>query len=159
MTSRTKTTFWKEYPAGAIKHRQEVLDLIIEARKEKKAIRLYAVEQSGHLREMFLTSKSRMVKPKEDGMCTGPRFYMVEHTRTLYNGYNRKEYYESHILMGSYDIGVPNDTEHRLFTNRKLAEQYSETLKNSKEYLQEVKEHHERCNRMFRSIDRMFGYD
>jgi hypothetical protein len=145
-------------PAGRIKTREELQDLVIEARKERKAIRIYLVEQSGHLAEFFLTSKSRLNKPEsEDGLCSGPNFYKVEGKRLASwerHKAPRHRYYSSHILCGSYAIGVPahDGAPHYAFTNRKFAERFSLYLKTHKEYMQYVTAWHAYVSESFRDF-------
>lgn len=132
------------YPAGSIKTREEFRDLVIEARKGKKAIRIYLVEQMGHMREVFLTSKSQMHKPTES--VPGDAFFKCHVMAKISSP---KEYYPTDILMGSYSIGVMSSEHHRAFTNRMSAEQYASELKNDPEYVAEVKAHWARCERLF----------
>lgn len=142
-------------PAGRIKTREELQDLIIEARKEKKAIRIYLVEQSGHMAEFFITSRSRLNKPEYDeGSCSDDGFYSVNGKKLAY--WERRKppaqrYYSDRILCGSYSIGVPaySGAPHYAFTNRLLAERYSLFLKTHKEYMRYVKDWHAYCSRAF----------
>jgi hypothetical protein len=141
-------------PAGRIKTRGELLDLIIEARKEKKAIRLYLVEQSGHLGEFFITSQSRLSKPKyETGLASGPNFYSVNGRKLAYwerDAAPKRRYYSYEILTGSYNIEVDGSSDHYAFTNRALAERYSNFLKNDAAYMRYVREWHAYCDKVFR---------
>lgn len=144
-----------EPPAGRIKTREELLDLIIEARKGKKAIRIYLVEQSGYMSQFFLTSKSKLNKPdSESGLCSGPSFYRVN-GRKLSTWKRRSEpkhrYRPDDILCGSYGIGVPQfgGSPHYAFTNRIAAERYSLFLKTHKAYIQYVSDWHRYCDRSF----------
>lgn len=144
-----------EPPAGRIKTREELLDLIIEARKDRKAIRIYLVEQSGHMGQFFLTSKSKLNKPEaEDGLCSGPNFYSVNGRKLA--GWERHRapkhrYYSDSILCGTYGIGVPqySGSPHYAFTNRLLAERYSLFLKTHAAYMKYVKDWHAYCDRTF----------
>ncbi len=143
-------------PAGRIKTREELLDLIIEARKGKKAIRIYLVEQSGHMAQFFLTSKSRLSKPEaEEGLCSGPNFYSVNGKKLA--GWERRRapkhrYYSDKILCGSYGIGVAQylGSPHYAFTNRLHAERYSLFLKTHPAYTKYVKDWHAYCAENFR---------
>lgn len=134
-----------KYPAGSIKTREEFRELVIQARKGKKAIRIYLVEQIGHVREVFITSKSQMQKPTES--LPGDAFFKC-HVMAK-SSFPPKGYYPSDILLGSYSIGVMSSEHHRAFTNRRSAEQYSNELKNDPEYVAEVKAHWARCERLF----------
>lgn len=135
------------YPPGSIKTREEFRDLVIEARKGKKAIRIYLVEQMGHLREVFLTSKSQLTKSNVESLKSDERqmrCHVMAHG--LYKG---ERYYPTYILMGSYSIGVMSSEHHRAFTNRMSAEQYASELKNDPKYVAEVKAHWARCESLF----------
>lgn len=146
-----------EYPPGAIKSREELRDIITEARKEKKAIRLYSVSQSGSFGILYLTSKSRLKKPKkETGLCSGDSFYSVavikEVTWRDRSG-TAERFRRDELLCGTYSIGVNPSAEHRLFTNRTHAENYSKKLKSSKAYMQYVDAWHAYCAKMFDDFD------
>jgi hypothetical protein len=142
-------------PDGRIRTREELRDLIIEARKERKAIRIYLVEQSGHMSQFFLTSKSRLEKPEhEHGLCSGDNFYSVKGKKLA--GWERRlepkhRYYSDRILCGSYGIGVQQygGSPHYAFTNRILAERYSLFLKTHKAYAQYVRDWHAYCANVF----------
>lgn len=142
-------------PAGRIKTRDELRDLIIEARKEKKAIRVYLVEQSGHISQFFITSKSRLKKPEvEEGLCSGDNFYEVNGRKLAYWQKHRApqhRYYSDRILCGSYGIGVPQygGSPHYAFVSRQLAERYALFLKTHRGYMQYVKDWHAYCERAF----------
>lgn len=142
-------------PAGRIKTREELLDLIIEARKERKAIRIYTVEQSGHMGEFFLTSRSKLSKPEsEEGLCSGDAFYSVNGKKlATWDRHKapRHRYYSDKMLCGTYAIGVPAyyGAPHYAFTNRQLAERFSLYLKTHKEYAQYVKAWHAYVGQMF----------
>jgi hypothetical protein len=142
-------------PAGRIKTREELRDLIIEARKGKKAIRLYLVEQSGHMRQFFITSKSRLMKPDaEEGLCSGDNFYKVNGKALASWDKHRApkhRYYSTDILCGSYGIGVQQygGSPHYAFVNRQLAERFSLFLKTHRGYMQYVRDWHAYCERTF----------
>lgn len=141
-------------PEGRIRSREELRDLIIEARKERKAIRIYLVQQSGYMSEFFLTSKSKLQKPDaESGLCSGDSFYRVNGRRLSslhHRGKPKDRYYADELLTGSYNIGCNGGSVHHFaFTNRALAERYSNTLKNDPIYRQYVKDWHAYCDRSF----------
>lgn len=143
-------------PVGAIRTRQEVRDLVIEARKEKKAIRIWTVTQSGHLDCFYLTSKSRLHKPEDLGLRytseNDHAFWhvdaVVDHSCIGMKGTNSR-WFKKHELLGSYNIEASGGNCHYAFTSKLAASRYSEELKNDARYQQSVKEHHERCARMF----------
>lgn len=141
-------------PVGRIKTRDELVDLIIEARKEKKAVRIWTVAQSGYLSPFFITSKSRLEKPDESaGYSRDDNFYEVKgYKLSTFGNRTRAEdrYYRDRILTGSYNIGCNGGSHHYAFTNRVLAERYSETLKTDPIYTQYVKDWHAYCDRTFR---------
>jgi hypothetical protein len=134
------------HPVGSIRTRDEVRDLVIEARKTKRAIRLYLVQQSGYLSEFFIASKSRLNKPKEGSLCSGDNFYcLTGWTRSSFD----KKYYRSDMLMGSFSIGVSGGNGHFAFTNKIAAEKYSSQLKNDATYMKYVKDWHAYCSHAF----------
>lgn len=140
-----------KHPPGAIRFRRELLDLVIEARKEKKAIRIYLVSQSGYMSEFFITSKSRMSKPKhETGLASGSSFYSVNGWRKSH--FRDNGYYKSEILTGSYNIECSSSSNHCAFTNFLSAKKYSDHLKDDAAYVACVKAHHAWCNKIFRDF-------
>lgn len=130
---------FKGYAHGAIKTRNELLDLIIEARKEKKAIRLYAVTQGGYFNELFLTSKSKI-----DGDPDLEKFYHWQRSPLA-----SERFWKTHSCLGDLNIGRGGHNRHQLFANRRLALAYSEQLKADAEYQSAVKEWHRRCDTLF----------
>lgn len=147
-----RSTWSFRYPPGAIRSREQLRDLIIEARKERKAIRLYAVEQMGHVAEFYVTPKSRLSKPEyESGLCSGEAFYSVDGYRGCqsYGPGAKNRYYKYKLLCGSYSVGCMSNEHHRLFQNRQHAENYSRALKDDAEYVLSVKEHWARCDMIF----------
>ena len=144
-----------EPPAGRIRTREELRDLVIEARKERKAIRIYLVQQSGYMNEFFITSRSRLEKPKhEEGLCSGDNFYSVNgHQLSTFGSPKspKDRYYKTEILCGSFGIGVRQlgGSPHYAFTNRVTAQRYSLFLKTHKAYMQYVRDWHAYCDRTF----------
>lgn len=165
-----ETKYASEYPKGSIRHVDEIIDLVKQARIEKRPVRLYAVEQMGHISHYALTSKVKLhpiPKPSLDNpgnFCIGPEFRRLEVWK-IYSGdyvssYLPHEFLISHfhkdrILMGSYGISCNPSGEHRLFTHKKLAEEYSNTLRNDPVYVQYVKDWHAYCDRVFEDLDRL----
>lgn len=154
MFGKTRPSKWSwKYPPGAITTREVLQDIIIEARKERKAIRLYGVCQMGHFETWFLTSKSRLNKPESKvGLCSGDSFYSVPAYK-LSSFTSRHEpkhrFYRDKFLCGSYSIGTLSNEYHRMFQNARLAREYAEELKNDPEYVLSVKEHWARCEKAF----------
>lgn len=139
-----------ERPKGRIKTLAELQDIIIEARKEKKAIRLWGVQQLGHLEEIFLTSKSKIIKPEKPGE--------FGHYNTvpcwMRSPSPRERWYKYHFLPASYGIHDSKyDTEFALFTNKRLAMEYSERLKSDPKYIASVRRWHDRCAIIFKDLD------
>jgi hypothetical protein len=135
-------------PHGCISSRQELLDLIIECRKEKKAMRLWEVCQMGNMSEIFLTSKSRIIPPDEKGLGSYSKVPCWKR-----HGFNGKRFYKTDFLPASYHIFESNfDEEHALFTNKRLATGYSDRLKNDPAYVAAVKRHWADCDRLFRHV-------
>lgn len=135
------------YAPGAIKNRAQLLDIIIEARKSKKAIRLYAVEQGGYFSELFLTSKSTIVQDAayEKFSCFAK------------SSWSGARYYRSHRYLGDLNIVAkdgrqPGHNRHQLFSNRRHATEYAEKLKGDAGYQQAVKEWHARCSTFLRYV-------
>lgn len=142
----SKLVGFQGYAPGAIKTRAQLLDLIIEARKERKAIRLYAVVQSGRFEEVFLTSKSAISMQDSTGIESFTMFM-----RSSYGG---SRYYRISRCLGDLNIvgktRAGGHNRHQLFANRRLAEAYSTSLKSDTAYLAAVAERHA-------SFDRIFG--
>lgn len=141
-------------PAGRIRAREELRDLVIEARKTRRPIRVYLVQQSGNMSEFFITSKSRLEKPDANPgePCSGDDFYKVQGKMLTGYGSRRRpadRYYSSHILAGSFNIGVDGGSHHYAFTNRALAERYSNVLKTDPVYTKYVHDWHAYCDRTF----------
>lgn len=130
---------FKGYAHGAIKTRNELLDLIIEARKEKKAIRLYAVTQGGYFNELFLTSKSKI-----DGDPDLEKF--THWSRSVMPG---RRFWKSYSCLGDLNIGCGGHNRHQIFANRRLALAYSEQLKADVGYQEAVKAWHQHCDTLF----------
>lgn len=139
---------FKGYAKGAIRTHAELLDIVIEARKDKKAIRLYVVEQSGYFSELFLTSKSKIEASNNIGIWS-------------FNCWTKSAWsskpYRTTRCLGDLNV-VDKDgyqgghNRHQLFSNRRAALEYSETLKQDAGYLRAVAEHHRRCDAMFRGF-------
>src|ERR1700744_4679569 len=139
------------YPTGAIRTQRELQDVVTEARREKKAIRLYQVSQGGYFKEMFLTSKSKIFSTE-----TSPHIkQLAYHMRSTWSS---RRYYPVTLWLADNNVTDNNGKEggynrHMLFTNRKAALAYSEQLKNDKTYQAEVKAWHDHCSRIFRMIN------
>lgn len=149
------------WPAGAIRSKEELMDLVIEARKEKKAIRIHTVNQSGYMSVFYIYSKTKLYKtgtphpnPVLSGIsCPSDVLYPVfhDHSRiTKHRGVQR--WFKTDEHPASYGIDDRYGTDHRMFTNKMHAENYSELLKNDPEYLEEVRQWHAKCNKLFRDI-------
>lgn len=136
------------YAPGAIRNRAALLDYIIEARKERKAVRLFAVVQSGHLSEMFLTSKSAISEQDSSGIESFTCWQ-----RATWTG---RKYYRSHHCLGDLNVAGKQrrggHNRHQLFANRRLAQEYSEILKADRAYLAAVAEHHRHCAKLFSDL-------
>ena len=130
---------FKGYAHGAIKTRNELLDLIIEARKEKKAIRLYAVIQGGYFSELFLTSKSKI-----DGVSGLEKFDHWQRSPLA-----SERFWKTYSCLGDLNIEGGGHNCHQLFANRRLALAYSEQLKADAEYQAAVKDWHRHCDTLF----------
>ncbi len=134
--------FAEKYAVGAIAHSKELIDLVIEARKEKKAIRLWRVEQMGHISPFYLTSRSRYISNsrRDDGSFLSvlrPAYNRVtgyvDHASIGYRG-TRRRWFRTEILIGSYDIDGSSsyEPEHRIFTSKIAADRYSARCKGSR---------------------------
>ena len=141
MSRRSKWSF--KYPPGAMQRREDLLDLVIEARKTKRPIRIYRVAQMGHIEEFILTRKSRL-GPNKYGFDTVNGWNVYSRGRTVPDRYRRGEFF-----LGDSVIGHEH---HRTFSNRRHAENYAAELKNDPEYVLSVKEHWAYCDRMFGRI-------
>ena len=155
-----QTTYHLEYPTGALQRVEDVLDLVIEARKSRKAIRIYTVNQSGHIRIFFLTSKTKLYRP--GGKHPDSHFSIDNVNHVLYPIYDdygslgytipKERWMRNHQLLESYGIKSRFQTAHRMFTNKMAAGEYSQTLKNDPQYMKEVREWHDFCNELFSDI-------
>lgn len=129
---------------------------MIEARKEKKAIRIWTVAQSGRLGCFYLTSRSRLHKPADkphmQAYADNPSFWYVtavhDHSSLGYRTTN-KRWFKGDEIMGSWNIESYGANCHYAFTSKLAAERYSKELQNDARYLQSVREHHARCDAMF----------
>lgn len=152
-----RTNYHKQFPAGSLQRVQDVLDLVIEARKERKAIRIWTVGQSGYLSCFYILSKTKLYRP--GGKHPDPNYSIDNVNHVLYPtvsdhpsvGYRKTNdrWFKTHELCESYGIMTRFESEHRMFTNYKLALQYSNTLKNDKTYIEDVARWHSYCERMF----------
>lgn len=150
MSRQSKWSF--KYPPGAISSRDDLLGYVIEARKTKRAFRLYVVEQMGAVGEFIVTPRSKLIKaPLDAPICRGPVFDKLPAWRHFKSGRGKisDRYYRSDILMGSYSVGVMSSEHHRMFLNKRHAENYASELKSDPEYVLSVKEHWARCKQMF----------
>jgi len=142
------TMHFQGYAPGAIKTRAQLLDVVIEARKEKKAIRLYTVEQAGYQSEIYLTSKSK-VFTNDSGFDSL--------TCWSKSGSSRQRYYRYDRCL--FDLNItdrngrnPGHNRHQLFLNRRHADAYGAALRNDATYHAAVKRWHEKCNRLFEDM-------
>lgn len=155
-----RTDYHKQFPAGALRRVQDVLDLVIEARKEHKAIRIWTVEQAGYLSCFYIISRTKLYHP--GGKHPDPVYSSIDNiNHVLYPtisdhssiGYKKtnNRWFKTHTLCESFGIEIHYPTEHRMFTNYKLALQYSNQLKNDKIYLEDVAQWHAYCAKIFSS--------
>ncbi len=155
---RNRTNYYREYPPGAIQHMDDLMAIIIEARKEKKAIRLWTVQQSGYLSPLYIVSKTKRYKAGTPNP-TSPNDISL-HADIIYPVFRdfssygwSKRWHQSHEYPSQYGINSNFNVEHRVFTNKAMAERYSETLKNDRVYMEDVKNWHAECNRMFGGLE------
>lgn len=154
-------------PAGAIRFRQEIIDLVSEARETNEPIRVWTVAQGGYLGAFRITPRSRfevvphMADVNEDG-C----YWSVTDTVTEYgfDGEDQVQSYEKSDdeIMGSHNIECSVGNCHYAFTNGMMARRYSDELKNDEVYQQSVRDHHAYCAHVFADLDDYdydYGYD
>lgn len=143
------TLSFQGYAPGAIKTRAELNDLLAEAGKSKRAIRLYAVGQSGHKEELFITSKTRVqIRTYDSGWQYE---FFTPWTRSTISGKRYFQYDRSLAdlnIQGKLKAGGHN--RHQLFRNKRCADEYAVMLKADPAYIASVKRHHERCSEIFR---------
>lgn len=167
MSSDYGQKYYNYYPTGALRTREEVLDLVIEARKEKKAIRIYTVNQGGHLDCFYIYSKTKLHKkgapdptpyPLKKGVLFDMLYPIVHDHRSISSSKTNKRWFKWHEYIGSYGIkdGSPYPTEHRMFTNKRAAEEYSTLLQNDREYQEGIVRWHKYCNKMFDAFDKLW---
>lgn len=157
----TRNTYYGKYPVGALKTRNEVLDLVIEARKEKKAIRIWTVNQLGRISAFYIYSKTKLYNqgapnPCNDGLekVLFNMLYPVIHDHTIISHKKTNmRWFKTHEFIGSYGVEETYNTEHRMFTNKRAATNYSNTLKNDPKYRADVEAHHQECAKLFSSFD------
>jgi hypothetical protein len=142
-------------PKGSIKFRAEILHLIDEA-KEEGQVRIWIVTQSGCLSSFLITSRSYLVAPEameEDPavLCSGPAYYSI--SNTMSEGSCGPFENKDGELLGSYNIESSAMACHYAFTNKMMAQRYSEELKNDERYMASVKDWHARCDEMFSDWD------
>ena len=138
-----------QYPAGAVKTHAELTDLIAEAGKTRRAIRLHLVEQGGYQASIIVTGKTRIVASQGFGT---PIYSFEGWAKATWRPYG---WYKSHRCLG--DLNIADKTgrsgghnRHMLFRNKRCADEYAHQLQNDPVYQQEVREHHARCARAFR---------
>lgn len=137
------------YAPGAIKSRAELTDLIAEAGKSKRAIRIYAVEQSGHQSDLFITSKTPFQIRTFDG---GWQYEFFDPwTRSVWS---KKRYYKCDRSLSDLNITgkvtkLGGHNRHQLFRNKRCADEYAAALSTDAEYLRSVAAHHAKCARIF----------
>lgn len=158
MFGHQRSNVYSQWPIGSIRGYEQLMDLVIEARKERKAIRLYTVEQSGYIQKIYIYSKTKLYKvgqarPKgceytDHGSILFPVFeeYNFKAGKPLIERMRKDFFFCDQHILGKHN------SEFRLFSNRKAAEEYSNHLKTNKLYIQDVADHHSRCNEMFRNI-------
>lgn len=156
MTQR-HSNYW---PTGSLKRIEDILDLVIEARKTKRAIRVYTVTQLGYIDEFYLTSKTKLYRPgathptHSDILCQCHTLYPVFDDHSCIGRLKTNtRWFRTDELLESYGVGnVRYSTEHRMFTNQRAALEYSQFLKNDPVYIQEVREWHDHCAELFQKF-------
>lgn len=135
------------YPKGAIRTGEELTDLIVEARKSRKAIRLYEVSQGGAFSECAITSSARIAPA---GKHSPDILALPVHRMSSWGG---ARWYSSHICLGDVNITYKGRSgghnRHMLFSNRRSATEYADALKSDVAYQRAVKDWHRECNEMF----------
>lgn len=137
------------YAPGAIKTRAQLTDLIAEAGKTRRAIRLYAVEQGGHMSELFITSKTKITIQTFDSGWQYESFKPWARST-----WSKERYFQSERSLADLNIrgktGKPGGhNRHQLFSNRRLADEYATKLRNDAQYQQAIKDFHGRIDKMF----------
>lgn len=143
-------------PAGAILYRQEIRDLVIEARKGKKAIRVYTVTQGGRLDCFYIYSRSRLHKPEDAGLSftsendPGQWFVdVIDDHACIGRKKTNDRWFKTKEVLGSYNIESFGGNCHYAFTSKLAAQAYSNELKNDATYQQYVKDWHAHCDKLF----------
>lgn len=155
MSGFKHTKFSFVHPKGAIKSKGEVIDIINQAKMYKEVIALYTVNQSGSISKYLLDETCEYTpnpKPQggKSGMCAGPGFDSINVRIVFDSGKS----YSNEILMGSYAITDNTyGTKHRMFDNKKFAEEYSAALKGDADYMQSVEDWHNECREMFHDYE------
>lgn len=145
---------WKWYP-GSIKSQEEIQDIIDECKLENKTIELYQVCQSGHI-------ETYIVKPDAYITTTHLKHIDIKHTHLVYasTDYEADDVHiNGRYILGSggetcqFNKEGPTHETHRLFSCKRSADEYSSWMKTDETYKKEVREHHKRCNEIFRDWD------
>ena len=70
----------------------------------------------------------------------------------LLHRYNSNEEYYTELSL--HDANIPENkyNRHYWFYDQSLASKYAETLRNDKDYQEEVRRHHAWCDRLFRNF-------
>lgn len=142
----------QEYPSGAIRTYHELNDLLAEAGKTRRAIRLHIVEQGGHQSEFIVTRKSRVAAGKH-----APDIFFINgwaSSRWSRSPAAKDRWYKTERALGDLNILARNGrsgghNRHMLFRNRRAANEYADSLRHDAAYQASIKQFHARCDKMF----------
>ena len=130
--------YFKHVPNGAIQYKQELEMLIADARQEKIAVRLYGVAMSGEMSEFSITSKSVFQDDNAKEMvaytASNGRVTSFEHWQSILVWVKDRGWATQWELLGNWNIEGSGYNDHYLFTNKRLADKWSNTLQTDPGY-------------------------
>lgn len=137
------------YAPGAIKTRAELNDLLAEAGRTKRAIRLYAVEQGGHMSELFITSRTKVTITTYDSGWQYEAFDAWTRSSSFKERWFKYDRSLADLNIQGKVAGKGGHNRHQLFRNHRSAEDYAAQLRNDAGYQQAIKDFHKRIDRVF----------
>lgn len=156
--------FALRHAVGAITTAYDLAELIREARTDRKAIRIWRVQQLGRIEPFYLTSRSELVRDTQftkGGHADTVQAFdaitgFVDHLRLGFSDTKRR-WTRSEIRMGTFNIDgcSSRPTEMRLFTSAMLALRYSQALRSDAEYVTMVAAYHAEFDERMRDFSRV----
>lgn len=136
-----------KYPAGAMKHIDDIKYAIEQAKEENIEITFWGVGQSGCISELVIDDKSRIYHP--DKM---PTSNFIEFKNMFHPDSRNTRSLGDYNIIDEIETNGYND--HFLFTNKRHAEKFADYVRNDPAHIKDTKDHLEECARW----DRFFDY-